>query len=64
MVVADVLDGGEGEGEALRELNAAHDGEREVAVENRHESGGAEEEEHGGDGESRGGDLRNCERRR
>lgn len=64
MVVAYVLDGGEGEGESLRELNAANDGEREVAVEEGHESGGAEEEEDGGDGESSGGDLRDGEWRR
>ncbi|PON89419.1 hypothetical protein TorRG33x02_147700, partial [Trema orientale] len=55
--VADVLDGGEGEGEALGELDAADDGERDEAVEHGHEAGGAEEEEDGGGGEAGGGDL-------
>ena len=59
--VADVLDGGEGEGEALRELDAAHDGEREEAVDARHEARGAEEQQDGGDREPRGHDLRDGE---
>uniref|UniRef100_A0A0E0MZY9 Uncharacterized protein n=1 Tax=Oryza rufipogon TaxID=4529 RepID=A0A0E0MZY9_ORYRU len=49
------------EGEALRELDAAHDGEREEAVEGGHEAGDAEEEEDGGDGEAGGHDLRDGE---
>jgi hypothetical protein len=34
---------GEGEGETLRELDAAHDGEREQAVDAGHEPHGAED---------------------
>lgn len=57
MVVADVFDGGEGEGEALGELDAADDGEREKAVKDGHESGDAEDEENGGGGDAGGDDL-------
>jgi hypothetical protein len=42
LVVADIFDGGEGEGKALRELDAANDGEGEKAVEEGHEAGTAE----------------------
>jgi hypothetical protein len=62
--VADVLDGGEGEGEALRKLDAAHDGKREQAVDEGHEPRGAEEQQDGGDGEPRAHDLRHGELRR
>lgn len=61
MIVADVFNGGEGEGEALRELDTADDRQREVAVEEGHEAGGAEKEEDGGSGEAGGGDLRESE---
>jgi len=64
LVVANVFDGGEGEGEALGELDAADDGQWEVAVEDGHEAGGSEEEEDGGDGEAGGGYLGDGERGR
>lgn len=54
---ADVLDGGEGEGEALGELDAADDRKGDEAVEDGHEAGGAEEKEEAGGGEAGGGDL-------
>ena len=57
LVVTDVFDGGEGEGEALGELDAADDGEGDEAVEEGHEASGAEDEEGGGSGETRGSDL-------
>ena len=64
MVVANVFDGGEGEVEALGELDAADDGQWEVAVEDGHETGGSEDEEDGGNGEAGGGDLGDGERGR
>ncbi|XP_020232185.1 major centromere autoantigen B-like [Cajanus cajan] len=58
LIVADVVDGKEGEGEVLRELNAANDGEGEVVVEKRHEASDVEEEEDDDDeGEACGRDL-------
>ena len=57
LVVTDVFDGGEGEGEALGELDAADDGEGDEAVEEGHEASGAEDEEGGSSGETRGSDL-------
>lgn len=57
LVVADVFDGREGEGEALGELDAADNGEGDYAVEEGHEAGSAKEEEDGGGGDSGGHDL-------
>ena len=57
MGVAEVFDGGEGEGEPLGELNASDDREGDDPVEDGHESSGAEEEEDGDGGDSCGGDL-------
>ncbi|GFZ20710.1 sulfate transmembrane transporter [Actinidia rufa] len=55
--VAEVFDGREGKGEPLGELNASDDREGDDPVEDGHESGGAEEEEDGGDGDFGGGNL-------
>ncbi|GFS44476.1 sulfate transmembrane transporter [Actinidia rufa] len=55
--VAEVFDGGEGEGEPLGEVNASDDGEGDDLVEDGHESGGAEEEEDGGGGDFCSGNL-------
>ena len=57
LVVTDVFDGGEGEGEALGKLDAADDGEGDEAVEEGHEASGAKDEEGGGSGETRDNDL-------
>lgn len=64
MIEANVFYGGEGEGEALRELDSANYGERKVPVEEGHEAGAAEEEEDGGDGEPGRRDLGDGEGRR
>ncbi|KAL6972827.1 hypothetical protein U1Q18_027001 [Sarracenia purpurea var. burkii] len=61
LVVADVFDGGEGEGETLGELDPTNDGEGDEPVEEGHEAGGTEEEEDGGGGYSGGHDLGNGE---
>ncbi|KAK0595364.1 hypothetical protein LWI29_005935 [Acer saccharum] len=52
------FDDGERKKESLRELDTADDGERNEAVEEGQESGGAKEEDGGGSGEASGGDLR------
>ncbi|XP_034674468.1 high mobility group nucleosome-binding domain-containing protein 5-like [Vitis riparia] len=57
LVVTDVFDGGEGEGEALGEMDATDDGEGDEAVEEGHEAGDAKDEEGGGSGETRDIDL-------
>lgn len=57
MFESDVFDGGEGEGEALGELDAADYGQGDEAVEEGHEARDAEEEEDGGCRETGCGDL-------
>lgn len=61
MVVANVFDGSESEGKALRELNAPNNRERKETVEERHEASRAKEEENDGSGETSGGDLGDSE---
>lgn len=61
MIVPDVFNGGEGEGETLRELNTADDRQRKVSVKDGHKAGGTEEQENGSGGETCGGDLRDSE---
>ena len=63
MLVADVLNCGEGELQALRELHPADDGEGDEAVAEGHEAGGAEEEEDGGSGDAGSHDLGDGEAR-
>lgn len=61
MIIAYVFNSREGKSEALRELNASNDGERDEAVEKGHKAGGSEEEKGGGGGDTSGSDLRNGE---
>ncbi|KAG0463333.1 hypothetical protein HPP92_018828 [Vanilla planifolia] len=61
LLVPHVFDSGDGKGEALGELDATDDRERDEEIGEPHETCGAEEQNYGGCTDARSHDLRNGE---
>ncbi|KAK6914947.1 hypothetical protein RJ641_020064 [Dillenia turbinata] len=61
LFISNVLNGGESKRKTLRQLNPTNDRQRNELIEERHEAGGAKDEEDAGGADAGGGDLGDCE---